>query len=146
MPLWFAISCGDTARSLVVAGLALAAGGAGALERLPVPVLPSGLEMRLQEIVLEEMPDGQFDYARFRFVAPGIIGDKAPDLEARAKDMEFLCNSYALPHLEINQGRYDRIVISLADRETELGVADPQATQFFEIFSVENGACIWGEI
>ena len=35
------------------------------------------------------------------------------------------------------------IVISLADRVTEFGVSDPEATQFFEAFRLSNDTCIW---
>ena len=125
----------------------LAAGSAmaTAADRPPVPPLPSGIAAELQELVLDVKPDGQFDYARFRFVAPGIAGADAPDFETRAKDMDFLCQSYAWPYLSDKPQIFDRIVISLSDRATEFGVADPDATQFFEVYRIEDGACIWEE-
>ena len=36
-----------------------------------------------------------------------------------------------------------QIVISLSDRAVPFGEADPEATQFFEAYRVEGGACIW---
>ncbi|WP_235857746.1 DUF6497 family protein [Marimonas lutisalis] len=138
MSCWGRWAC---ALALAAAGAAAGAGGAGAADRAPVPPLPSGLEARLQEVVLDVKPDGQLDYARYRFVADALVAE--PDFDLLLSDLEFLCNSYALPDLTASVARYDRIVISLADRETELGVASPDATQFFELYRVENGACIW---
>ena len=132
-------------RAVYAAVLALAAGGVQAEQAFPLPTLPSGLEVVLQEKFLDIKPDGDLTYARFRFVAPGLSGEGAPDFEARLKDMDVLCSDYALPHVEVTPDKVDRIVISLADRALEFGVADPAATQFFEIYGVENGACIWGE-
>ena len=89
----------------------LAAGSAmaTAADRPPVPPLPSGIAAELQELVLDVKPDGQFDYARFRFVAPGIAGADAPDFETRAKDMDFLCQAYAWPYLSDKPQIFDRM-------------------------------------
>ncbi|MDU8926632.1 DUF6497 family protein [Alisedimentitalea sp. MJ-SS2] len=111
--------------------------------RPEVPALPSGMAAGLQEVRFDEKPDGQFSYFRFRFVVPAIAGARPKGVEERAGDMEFLCNEYALKTLSGTPRAYDRIVISMADQETEFGVANPQATQFFESFRVENGVCIW---
>ena len=110
-----------------------------------MPDLPSGLKAELQDMFLDIKPDGELTYARFRFIAPGLAGDEAPELEARMQDMDVLCRDYALPHVEVTPQKVDRVVISLADRATEFGVTDPEATQFFESYRIENGACIWGE-
>ncbi len=126
--------------------LALAAGaGAAAQEDFPVPELPSGVKAELLESFLDIKPDGTLTYARFRFVAPGLVGEGAPDYESRLKDMDVLCRDYALPHVAVTPDRVDVIVISIADRPSEFGVADPETTQFFESYSVENGTCIWGD-
>ena len=60
-----------------------------------------------------------------------------------AGDMMHLCQELALPYLQEYDLTGDVIVISLADRETEFGVADPDATQFFEAFRIEDNLCIW---
>ena len=36
-----------------------------------------------------------------------------------------------------------RVVVSLAERETEFGASTPGLRQFFEAFRVENNLCIW---
>ncbi|MEZ5714424.1 MAG: DUF6497 family protein [Paracoccaceae bacterium] len=129
----------------LVFGAALMAGPAWAGDRPPVPAVPSGIEVALQEAILDVKPDGMLTYARYRFVAPGIVGAGAPGFDARAADMQYLCDAYALPQVLNGPDTVDRISISLADRETEFGVADPEATQYFELYRIENGACIWEE-
>lgn len=113
--------------------------------RPDVVALPSGVEARLHELIQDVKPDGVRTYARFRFVAPGIVGEGAPDFEARQADMDFLCSDVALPFLREAGASFDNISISLSDRETEFGQANPDAAQFFELYRVENGACIWEE-
>lgn len=145
-------ACGSGARSrwreagvlTCVAIFAAGAAGAGA-DPMPVPSLPSGLDAALHEMFLDIKPDGLMTYARFRFVAPGIAAPDAPRFEVRIGDMEFLCNAYALPHVVATSAPVDRIVISLADRAIPFGQADPDATQFFEVFSIRDDACIWEE-
>ncbi|MDW3119162.1 MAG: DUF6497 family protein [Roseovarius pacificus] len=123
--------------------LALTIGQAGAAEQGEAKeerlVLPSGLEAVLQEMVWNQ--PGQGLTYRFRFVASGFTGEE--EFDTIMSDLEFLCNSYAIPHLS-NVGPMPRqVVISLSDRETEFGVIDPTVTQVFEAYRVENGTCIW---
>lgn len=123
------------ALALVIA--AVAQQGEAKEERL---FLPSGLEAELQEM-LWNRPGIGLTY-RFRFVAPDFKGGDE-DLEALSADLEFLCNDFALSRLS-NQGPAPRqVIISLADRNSEFGVADPTVTQVFEAYRVENGVCIW---
>lgn len=103
-------------------------------------VLPSGLQAELQEM-LWDRPGGGLVY-RFRFVASEFTGaDDAFD--TAMADLEFLCNSYALPRVAGTGPQPGRIIISLADRPSEFGQFDPDVTQVFEAYTVENGACIW---
>jgi hypothetical protein len=105
----------------------------------PIEV-PSGQEMYF----LDSAPGapGTGLVYRFRFVAPDI-GEGKIDFDSAAPDMEHLCNTYALPRVP-NQGpRPSQIIISLSDRPVEFGTADPEATQFFEAYAVENDACVW---
>ena len=133
------------AAALGVAVGAVTAAGAGAADHPPVPALPSGLGAVLQEVLLDVKPDGMFTYARFRFVAPAIAGDGVPAGDGRSADMDFLCDEYALPVVLEGSEAVDRIAISISDRATEFGVADPEAIQFFELYRIENGLCIWEE-
>lgn len=125
--------------------LALSASTAAAQESFPVPALPSGLKAVLLESFLDVKPDGELTYARFRFVAPELDSEGAPDFEARLQDMDVLCRDYALPHVAVTPDKVDVIVISIANRPSEFGVADPDTMQYFESYSVQDGTCIWGD-
>jgi len=49
-----------------------------------------------------------------------------------------------LPWIVVAPGEMpDQIIIVLSDREVEFGVADPDATQYFEAYRPEDGACFW---
>lgn len=102
-------------------------------------VLPSGLEAQLQEMLWNEPGNGLV--YRFRFVAPGLTGQE--DFETMMTDLEYLCNSYAVPRLSNIGPQPRQIVISVADRESEFGVIDPDVTQVFEAYRLDQGGCIW---
>ena len=101
-------------------------------------VLPSGLEATLQEVRIEDK------VGRFRFVAPGIGPEGRSYMEIRA-DFPWLCSELALPVLEQSGNEVPEVVISLADREVTFGEITPEATQFFEVFSLQDGTCVWEE-
>ena len=105
--------------------------------------VPSGQVLRLQDVVWNAPgPDGPA--ARFRFLAPAIARDGGTvGFDAAAADMLHLCQTYALPKIEDAGAAQGQIIISLSDREVPFGVSDPDATQFFEAYRVENGSCIW---
>jgi hypothetical protein len=107
--------------------------------------LPSGLPATLQEALRDEKPDGMFTYLRYRFVAPGLKAGAVDEFDARAADLAYLCNDYALPHLARPLAADEKIVISLSDRETAFGAPDADAVQIFETYRVENDVCIWEE-
>ncbi len=101
--------------------------------------LPSGLEAELQEM-LWDRPGGGLVF-RFRFVAPGFTGEEV--IEAVSLDLEFLCNTYALPRLANTGPNPSLVIISLADKPSEFGIYDAGVTQVFEAYRVENDTCIW---
>ena len=104
--------------------------------------VPSGEKVRFYEFVNGAPGDG-LTY-RFRFILPTLGADGAvPDPEVTELDMAHLCHEYALPRLATTGPKPNRIVISLADRETEFGIANPRATEVFESYSIEDDACIW---
>lgn len=103
-------------------------------------VTPSGLSVMLHEVLFTDAA------ARFRFIAPEVARESGTVSYADiADDFVFLCSQTAVPALQKAQREVDEIVISIADRVTEFGHADPNATQFFEAFTVENATCIWKE-
>ena len=101
--------------------------------------LPSGLTAQLQEM-LWDRPGGGLVY-RFRFVAPDFTG--VADFDTVMGDLAFLCAEFALPKLANTGPQPSQIIISLADKPSEFGVYNPDVTQVFEAYSVENGTCIW---
>lgn len=106
--------------------------------------VPSGQMVTLREILIDEATGAP--WLRFRFLAPAIArdgGTVAP--VAAAQDMEHLCREIASPYAEAQGLRPERIVISLSDRELAFGETNPDATQFFDVFRLEDGLCIWEE-
>ena len=101
-------------------------------------VLPSGLEARLQEVLVGEAAMGLT--MRFRFVAEAFTGQEA--FEAQTMDLEYLCNDFALARIDLQGEAPDRVVISLADQPSEFGQFDPDVAQIFESFSVREDSCI----
>lgn len=104
--------------------------------------VPSGQTVTFLEAILNEPgPDGMT--ARFRFVAPGIAEGGGVDFDTAAADMEFLCQSYALPRIAVTGPAPAQVVISLSDRPVPFGQAAPDVTQFFEAYRIEGATCIW---
>lgn len=105
---------------------------------------PSGQSVTLSEILLDDAP-GQL-WARFRFVAPAIASETGTiDPAAAAGDMQHLCDAVAVAYLVENDLVPERIVVSLSDRFVPFGQTNADATQFFELYSLRDGACIWEE-
>lgn len=101
--------------------------------------VPSGQALSFQESFYERQDSGAL-WARFRFIMPSVGAEVAyADV---AQDFLSLCEAYVLPSLE-GQDQPDLVIISLADRATPFGVANPDATQFFEAFTLSDGSCMW---
>lgn len=106
--------------------------------------VPSGQPVTLQDVIWNE-PGPAGLTARFRFIAPEIARDGGTiDFDTAAGDMDHLCNSYALPRVTTTTGPLPaQIIISLSDVPVEFGVITPEATQFFEAYSIDGDACVW---
>ncbi|SFM51853.1 hypothetical protein SAMN04488042_10888 [Shimia aestuarii] len=129
---------GAVARFAAFGGALCGAAAAGVLEE--TPAVPSGNEIHLQEILLETRDD-KLRVARFRYIMPLIRqGVEFAEIE---DDFFHLCIGVAVPYLTTQGETVDQVVISMADRETEFGVMDTLATQYFEAFTVQDGTCIW---
>lgn len=105
--------------------------------------VPSGQPVTLQDVIWNEMgPQGLT--MRFRFIAPAIARDGGSvDFETAVADMRALCDDFALPRLSQLGPQPAQIIISLSDVPVPFGESAPAATQFFEAFSLQDGACIW---
>ena len=109
-----------------------------------VITVPSGQDIAFLDVIRGE--EGAVGTAvRYRFLAPGIARDKGNVVFSQAEeDMAVLCQDYVLPQLHVAPGEMpDQIIIVLSDRKVEFGVADPDATQYFEAYRPEDGACFW---
>ncbi|SPH18527.1 hypothetical protein DEA8626_02066 [Defluviimonas aquaemixtae] len=105
--------------------------------------VPSGQAVSFVDTV-NDAPGPQGLTIRFRFLAPGIARERSTvSAEAAQEDMAHLCEIYALPRLPGTGPRPEQIVISFMDRVVPFGEPDPEATQFFEAYRVEDGTCIW---
>ncbi len=119
-----------------------------AVALLATPVVaaevPSGQSITLHEVLVDAQTDQT--WLRFRFLAPQIgRGEGQVPYEIAGEDMLHLCDTLAVPYMAEYALTADKIVISFMDRITEFGQPDPDATQYFESFRTENGACIWDE-
>ncbi|MEP1520798.1 DUF6497 family protein [Ascidiaceihabitans sp.] len=104
--------------------------------------VPSGQSVTLFDALIDKV-EGQ-TWLRMRYVAPAIARDGGGvDYDTASIDMAHLCASAALPYANEYAIDPHTVVISLSDRETEFGVQDQEATQFFEAYRVQNDACIW---
>lgn len=122
----------------VAAGLcaALAAGPATAT----VFETPAGQALTLYDVVVREEADTAWLLFRSPHIGPAGEGLAFVDVEP---DFAWLCETVGLPRLEAGMWAVTRVVVALSDREVELGVMAPEATQFFESFTVDSGRCAW---
>jgi len=123
-----------------VIAIAAAAAGPALAQEAELVLLPSGLEARLLEVIRGPSSAGQV--YRFRFVAEGFAPSEA-NVDMVQADLQHLCDAYALERLPGMGPQPAQIIISLADRPGEFGIADPAVRQVFEAYSPEVGACIW---
>ena len=107
-----------------------------------IPV-PSGQVVTLLDVIWNA-PGPLGLTTRFRFLAPAI-NKAAPqvEFEEATVDMMHLCQSYALGRIAEFGPAPAQIIISLSDTPVHFGEAAPGATQFFEAYSLQDGACIW---
>ena len=104
--------------------------------------VPSGQPVELQEVLVDQV-SGE-TWLRFRFVAPQIARDTGSiDAVQAESDMAFLCEAVAAPYITQYDLQGDVIVISMSDKRAEFGAADPEMTQFFELYRLKNNTCIW---
>jgi hypothetical protein len=92
--------------------------------------------------VLLERVEGQGNQAVLRFLAPQIARDGGTvDFDMAQIDMDWLCETHGLPLAALPYAQADSIVIAMLDRPVLRGVTDVEATRYFEIYSVREGAC-----
>lgn len=108
----------------------------GAQERLP-----SGQALVLWEIVWERV-EASGTQAVLRFIAPDIAREGgAVDVDAAFADMDWLCETHAVPIAGLPASQADTVVVTLMDRPVPRGITDAAATQYFGIYAIVDGKC-----
>jgi len=102
-------------------------------------VVPSGQPVSFIEFISEEATD----IVRFRFLTPEI-GTSYQYTDV-AGDFQVVCDELVMPALVEAAIEPTQIVLSMSAANIPFGEDDPDVLQFFEIFSLENGTCIWEE-
>jgi hypothetical protein len=133
-----------------VVGLVVVASGwfyglrapAGALPAGAI-TLPSGQAVTLLDVITN-VPGPEGLAARFRFLAPAVAKNGGTvDAETAAKDMDWLCQNFALSHISNIGPQPGQIIISLSDKDVPFGETHPEATQLFNAYSIADGTCVW---
>ncbi len=104
--------------------------------------VPSGMPVTPIDVI-QDAPGPGGMVVRFRFLAPAIGPGGGVDFETAATDLEYLCQTYALPKVKDNVPPPTQIIVSFTDREIAFGESSPDVTQFFEAYRIEDGTCVW---
>lgn len=137
--------CAHRIGAAAALGMAMLWAGAGAMagEAAGPLLVPSGQEVRYLDTV-QSAPGPEGLAIRFRFIAPAIARETGTiGAEAAQADMEWLCTNFALPRLPAGGPAPSQIIVSLSDRPVAFGEPAPDATQFFEAYTVADGICVW---
>lgn len=105
--------------------------------------VPSGQPVEFHDVVRDARGSRGLTW-RFRFIAPEIdrvTGSVSSDIAA--EDMEYLCQNFAVDRLPNLGPRPSQVVISMSSKPIKFGSSDPQITQFFEAYAIEDNDCIW---
>ena len=115
---------------------------AGAAIADPV-VVPSGQAITFVDVITDT-PGPAGETWRYRFLAPSIARDTGVvSGAALIADIDAICSGFVVPDLVRSDARPDQVIISLADRPVEFGVANPDATQVFEAYRIDGQTCLW---
>ncbi len=105
--------------------------------------VPSGQTVTLLDVITDVSGPAGLT-ARFRFLAPAIARDGGTvDPETAGLDMDYLCQTYALTKIANTGPQPAQIIISMSDVDVPFGEARPDATQFFNSYSIADGTCVW---
>ncbi len=101
--------------------------------------LPSGQRLVLWEIRWERVPGTEDIQIVLRALAPEL---NTVRFETAVADMVYVCENYAVPLAQKEYSFASQAVINLSDRPVARGQIDAQATQYFEVFRIENATCV----
>ena len=105
-------------------------------------VVPSGQAVTLHEVIVDQ-PTEDIAIYRFRFLTPAIARNGGTmDFETSIGDMKQLCDSYAVAQIMPPMPEATQVIIAFADMALPFGETNPDATQFFMAFKIEDGVCV----
>jgi hypothetical protein len=87
-------------------------------------------------------PEGEAAQMVLRLIAPRLGAEDGPGFDAAAADMDWLCQTHALPLADLPYAQGGTVVVNLMDRPVPRGRAAPEAVQFFQTYRIEGGACV----
>ncbi|MFN2306698.1 MAG: DUF6497 family protein [Paracoccaceae bacterium] len=128
----------EQGRAYLGVALALIAGFVPSSSAATEVAVPSGLDVTLFDVILEEDPP----VARFRFLAPEI-GEDGSSFADIVPDIEYLCTAVIVPSLEAHAWTGETVVVSMSSEAVDFGMSAPDVTQFFQPFQIEEGDCAW---
>lgn len=123
----------------LIAALWLASASAGLAQTAVQEGVPSGQPLVLWEIRWERVAGQEGVQMILRALAPEA---KARGYAAAEADMGYLCQTHGAPLAVLPHAGASHIVVNLADRPVPRGTTDPEATQFFGLYQLQDGRCI----
>ncbi len=104
--------------------------------------LPSGAGVAFHDAMWEEDSGA----LRLRYIVDAVADPAyAAQDQAVFADMEWLCESQALPMIRVNGNPWDAVLITLMAEPLPFGEIAPDVVQFFEAFQIVDNHCIWDE-
>ncbi|WP_298257305.1 DUF6497 family protein [uncultured Litoreibacter sp.] len=122
----------------------LATTGMACAEQAPLRAV-SSVEYFPHEVLFE--PHGAYEAVRrsvrLRLVAEEIADQTAFGFEVIEQDFQALCDSEGLRIIAKFAPNAREIVVSVASQATEFGESVPNVIQYFDVFTVTDGTCVW---
>lgn len=104
---------------------------------------PSGQALVLWEVLWERVEGSDAPQAVLRFIAPAIAREGGNvDADAALADLAWLCATHGLPIAALPYAPTGSVVVTLMDRPVVRGQTDPEATQYFGLFAIQEGECV----
>ena len=123
----------------------LIATGAASAEQAPLRAV-SAVKYLSHEVLFE--PHGSYEavrrIVRVRLVAKEIADQDLYGFEVIEKDFQALCDSEGLRIVAKFAPNAREIVVSVASETVPFGDSAPNVVQYFDVFSVTDGTCVWG--
>ncbi|WP_281858008.1 DUF6497 family protein [Litoreibacter halocynthiae] len=119
--------------------------GAASADQAPLQAV-SVVEYLPHEVLFE--PHGTDDAARrivrMRLLAPQIVDQKQFGFDVIESDFQALCESEGLRIVAESAPNAQEIVVSVASEAMPFGESAPNVVQYFDLFTVVDGTCVWG--